>query len=69
MTRVEKTSEMTKDNVGLLKRVSASVCKHCPACNHARKRPDSLVGKILHHTSHSENCPIWKAYKEVYENE
>lgn len=69
MTSVAKASEMTKSNVGLLKRMKASVCKHCPACNHARKSPDSLVGEILHHPFHSEHCPIWKAYKEVYGNE
>ena len=69
MTSVAKASEMTKSNAGLFKKMRASVCKHCPACNHARKSPESIVGKILHHPFHSEHCPIWKAYKEVYGNE
>ena len=65
MTSVVKGSEMTKSNIGLFKRMRVSVCKHCPACNHARKSPESIVGKILHHPLHSEHCPICKAYKEV----
>jgi len=69
MTNVAKASEMTRSNVGLFKRMRALVCKHCPACNHARKSPESIVGKILHHPFHAEHCPIWKAYKEVYGNE
>jgi hypothetical protein len=37
MVSVANAREMAKRNVGLFKRVRASVCKHCPACNHARK--------------------------------
>ena len=69
MTTVEKASEMRESNVDLFKRMRASVCKHCPACNHARKSPESIVGKILHHPFHSKHCPIWKVYKEVYASE
>ena len=69
MTSVANAGEMAKKNVGLFKRMRASVCKHCPACNHARKSPESIVGKILHHPLHSEHCPIWKAYKEIYGEE
>ena len=51
---------------GLFKRIRAKICKHCPACKHARKKPESRVGRILHHPLHSSNCPAWKAYNELY---
>lgn len=66
IAHVEKKSEI---RVGLFKNIRASICKHCPACNHARKSPESIVGKILHHPVHSKHCPIWKAYQEVYGDE
>jgi hypothetical protein len=61
-----KTSQVTDNQVGLFKNLRASICKYCPACNHARKNPESIVGRILHHPFHSSHCPIWKAYGEVY---
>ena len=48
------------------KRIRAAVCHHCPLCIHARKNPGSMIGKILHHKYHADNCPMWKAEKEVY---
>ena len=52
--------------VGRFKQIRATMCKHCPICNHARKNPDSITGKILHHRFHSQNCPMWTAYEEIY---
>jgi hypothetical protein len=69
MTNIPKANEKTKTEVGLLKKMKASVCKHCPACKHARKNPESIIGRVLHHPLHSKHCPVWKAYQEVYGEE
>ena len=69
MTGIGETKEKKKRDVGFLKRMTASVCKHCPLCKHARKSPESVIGRILHHPFHSENCPVWKSYQEVYGEE
>ena len=66
MTKNEKTGKINKNDVGLFKKVRATVCKHCPACTQARKNPESIIGRILHHPSHSKNCPMWKAYEELF---
>jgi len=41
--------------------VEAAICSHCPICNHARRRPDSWIGRVLHHPLHADHCPFWKA--------
>jgi hypothetical protein len=69
MTNIPEANEKTKTEVGLFKRMKASVCKHCPACNHARRKPESIIGRVLHHPFHSKHCPVWKAYQEVYGDE
>ncbi len=56
----------TESETGIFKRMRASICKHCPACNRARKSPESFMGKMLHHPLHSKNCPVWKAYEDIY---
>jgi hypothetical protein len=61
-----KTSQISERNIQPFKKLKASICKHCPACNHARENPKSIVGRILHHPFHSNHCPIWKAYEEMY---
>ncbi len=66
MDGIAKTSQITEGNVRPFKRLKASICKHCPACNHARENPESIVGRILHHPFHSGHCPIWKAYADMY---
>ena len=58
--------QVDEGNVPLLKKFRATLCHHCPFCRHARKSPESTIGKILHHKYHAENCPLWKAEKEVY---
>ena len=55
-----------EEKVPLLKKFRATLCHHCPFCHHARKNPDSTIGKILHHKYHAENCALWKAEKEIY---
>jgi len=49
-----------------MKKLLAKICDHCPLCRHARKNPESLLGKILNHPLHADNCPAWKAHREVY---
>jgi len=66
MDGIVKTSQITVRNVRPFKKLKASICKHCPACNHARENPKSIIGRILHHPFHSDHCPIWKAYEEMY---
>ncbi len=61
-----ETATHTRNENDFFKRMRASICKHCPACNIARKSPESMIGKVLHHPFHSKNCPMWKAYEEVY---
>ena len=60
---------MDTNKIGTFKKIRASICNNCPLCKHARKNPESVVGKILHHKSHADNCPMWKAQKEVYGEE
>jgi len=62
----EKTNQIPESSVGHFKKIRASICKYCPACMHARKDPESVVGRLLHHPMHSKNCPMWKAYEQVY---
>lgn len=50
----------------IFKKIRARICHNCPVCNHARKNPESRIGRVLHHRYHAENCPFWKAEKEVY---
>jgi hypothetical protein len=57
---------MTEAKTSLLKRVMARTCHYCPICIYGRKYPGSMVGKMLHHKSHADRCPFWKAEKEVY---
>lgn len=66
MTINEKTGKIDERDVGLFKKIRAHVCKHCPACTHARNNPESIIGRILHHPFHSKNCPMWKAYEELF---
>lgn len=63
---ISKATDTAQKRIGTFKKVRATICKHCPACKQARKNPDSVVGKILHHSWHSNHCPVWKAYNEVY---
>ncbi len=58
-----------KEEIGIFKKMQATMCHHCPLCSHARKKPDSVIGKIMHHKAHSDNCPLWNAEKEVYGEE
>jgi hypothetical protein len=51
---------------GLFKKAFGTFCHHCPVCSFGRKHHDSLIGKALHHPLHADNCPAWKAEKELY---
>jgi hypothetical protein len=66
MDDIAEGTYLAPKRIGTFKKVRATICKHCPACKRARKKPDSVVGKILHHSWHSNHCPVWKAYNEVY---
>jgi len=57
---------MGEDKITFLKKITASVCHYCPFCIYGRKNPESIVGRMLHHKFHADNCPLWKAEKEVY---
>ena len=48
------------------KKIMAAVCHHCPFCKAARKNPESVIGKLLHHKFHSDQCPFWKAEITAY---
>ena len=54
-----------KERLTMVKKIRARICHNCPLCNHARKNPESRIGRVLHHT-HADNCPFWKAEKQVY---
>ncbi|MCP4600188.1 MAG: hypothetical protein GY847_06575 [Proteobacteria bacterium] len=58
---------MSKAKAGFFKRTQAKFCHHCPVCSHARKKPESFIGQILHNPRHTEHCPTWKAEKELYQ--
>ncbi|MFH1131103.1 MAG: hypothetical protein V1754_07190 [Pseudomonadota bacterium] len=47
-----------------LKKFMALRCDKCPACNYARKNPESWIGKLF--SWHGKWCPFWKAWQEVY---
>jgi rubrerythrin len=44
--------------------ILAFICKVCPACNVARRWPNSSFAKRL--AQAEKNCPACKAYKQVY---
>lgn len=56
---------MMEPKVGVLKKTLAAICSHCPICNHARRRPDSWIGRVLHHPLHADHCPFWKAQRDT----
>ena len=67
MKPAEKQSVENQDKIGRFKKARAVVCKYCPLCYAARNSPQSIVGRLLHHPMHSDNCPMWTAYRQVYE--
>ncbi|MCJ7684268.1 MAG: hypothetical protein MUO68_08230 [Desulfobacteraceae bacterium] len=66
METIKKRTTPREEQLTMFKRIRARICHNCPVCNHARKDPESRIGKVLHHT-HADNCTFWKAEKEVYE--
>ena len=58
-----------EEKIPVFKKLRAKICDNCPLCNHARRNPESRIGKILHHKRHADNCPMWKAQKEIYGND
>ena len=59
-------ADMKEYSVSPFKKVLASMCHHCPLCRYGRAKPDSVLGKVLHHRLHADYCPLWKAEKAVY---
>lgn len=57
---------MTETSPTKWKAWMAAACHYCPLCRYGRRNPESFVGKLLHHKSHADNCPFWKAEKEIY---
>lgn len=57
---------MGEQKTSVYKKVMGSVCHHCPLCKYGRKKPRSILGRILHHPLHANNCPMWKAEKTLY---
>jgi len=57
---------MSEDSKAFLRKALAVVCHRCPICKYGRARPNSLIGKILHHRLHADYCPMWKAEKAMY---
>lgn len=47
-----------------MKRVLAWKCNYCPLCRYARKKPDTMIGKVMHW--HGKWCPSWKAREKYY---
>ncbi|NQT73125.1 MAG: hypothetical protein HQ553_10230 [Chloroflexi bacterium] len=60
---------MSDTNLGFLKRTQGKFCHHCPMCNHARGKPDSFIGRIIHNPRHTEHCMAWQAEKEMYQKD
>ena len=58
---------MDKEAKGLFRRTRAKICENCPMCRHGRAKPESIIGRILHHRYHADHCPMWNAHKELYE--
>lgn len=52
--------------ISSFKKLRSKICEHCPLCVHARKNPDSMIGKMLHSKVHADNCPLWKAYRDLH---
>jgi hypothetical protein len=52
--------------MGMVREGMAWLCHACPLCAHGRRRPDSLLGRILHHPLHADHCPFWKAERARY---
>jgi len=65
MEAIKKRTSPNGERLTMIKKIRARICHNCPLCNHARKNPESRIGRVLHHT-HSDNCPFWKAEKQVY---
>ena len=59
---------MEKEQTGVFKKAMAVVCHNCPLCKYGRNKPKSLIGKLMHHPLHADNCPFWKAEKEAYQD-
>lgn len=60
---------MSETKLSYPRKIMAAICHHCPFCRAARKNPNSVVGKILHHKMHADHCPFWKAEIAAYGRE
>jgi len=57
---------MSEGRKGILTSTLAVMCHYCPICMYGRGKPESVIGKILHHRLHADHCPMWKAEKAKY---
>jgi hypothetical protein len=57
---------MSENTVGPVRKALAVMCHYCPLCRYGRAKPDSVIGKVLHHRLHADHCPMWKAERAVY---
>ena len=44
-----------------LRSLIALFCHHCQFCAYGRRRPESLLGRLLRYPLHADHCPFWKA--------
>ncbi len=47
-----------------MKKIMAKICDLCPLCRFARKKPETLIGKLM--SWHGKWCPFWRAWEEIY---
>ena len=47
-----------------LEKFMALRCEYCPLCRHARKHPETTIGKVM--VWHGKWCPVWKAWEKEY---
>jgi hypothetical protein len=57
--------ESDPQEISLATRILGTACRLCPLCRAARRRPASLVGRILAHPLHADHCPFWKAERAL----
>lgn len=60
---------MSEKPLGPVGRALAVMCHHCPLCRYGREKPESILGRVLHHRLHADYCPMWRAEKAMYDQE
>jgi hypothetical protein len=57
---------MSETHVGPVRKALGVMCHLCPLCRYGRAKPESILGRVLHHRLHADYCPMWKAEKAMY---